>query len=214
VKRSVVLLLALVLVGCGGGGREHGTATLWVTQDRGEHVMYVGSIPAGLDGIQSVERTLKVTTRYGGRYLQTISGVSGSLSDQHDWFFFVDGIEGSRSAAEVRIKPGDVLWWDFRHWTPSTMSIPVIVGAYPHPFVDGGSTNVVATDVTVARRIARQVHGVVGPSVATQSLIIVRAAFPADHVAIRKSGKGYILELGTAIAAKLAVDEHALRYRF
>lgn len=213
-RRSIVLLLALVLAGCGGGGREHGRATLWVTKDRGAQVMYTGSIPAGTDGIQAVERKLKVTTRYGGRYVQSIDGVAGSLSGQRDWFFFVDGIEGSRSAAEVRIRPGDVLWWDFRHWTPSTMSIPLVAGAYPHPFVDGGSTNVVAADAAVARRIARQVHGVVGPSVATRSLIIVRATFSADHVLIRKSGNGYVLELGVAIATKLAADEHALRYRF
>lgn len=213
-KRSLVLLLALVLAGCGGGRRGHGTATLWVTQDRGARVMYTGTVPAGLDGIQAVERTVKVKTRYGGRYVQSINGVSGSLDDQRDWFYFVDGIEGGRSAAEVHIQAGDILWWDYRHWTPSTMSIPVVAGAYPHPFIDGGSTNVVAPNVAIAQRIARQVHGVVGPSVATRSLIIVRAAFPADHVAIRKSGEGYILELGLGIAAKLAADEHALRYRF
>jgi hypothetical protein len=44
--------------------------------------------------------------------------------------------------------------------------------------------------------------------------LLIRATFPADHVRIRKSGRGYVLELGTAIAAKLAADEHALRYRF
>jgi len=214
VKRPLVLLLALVLAGCGGGGREHGTATLWVTQNRGRHVMYTGSIPAGLDGIQAVERTLKVKTRYGGRYVQTINGVSGSLGDQRDWFFFVDGVEGDRRAAEVHIHAGEVLWWDYRHWTPSTMSIPVVVGAYPHPFVDGGGTRVVAPDAALAQRIARQVHGVVNANVPHRNSILIRAAYPANHVAIRKAGNGYVLELGVAIAAKLAPDEHALRYRF
>jgi len=214
VKRPLVLLLALVLTGCGGGGREHGTATLWVTQNRGRHVMYTGSIPAGLDGIQAVERTLKVKTRYGGRYVQTINGVSGSLGDQRDWFFFVDGVEGDRSAAEVHIHAGEVLWWDYRHWTPSTMSIPVVVGAYPHPFVDGGGTRVVASDAALAQRIARKVHGVVNANVPHRNSILIRAAYPANHVAIRKAGNGYVLELGVGIAAKLAADEHALRYRF
>jgi hypothetical protein len=214
VRRTLVLLLALVLAGCGGGGREQGTATLWVTQNRGAHVMYTGTIPAGLDGIQAVERTLKVKTRYGGRYVQTINGVSGSLADQRDWFFFVDGIEGDRSAAEVHIHPGDILWWDYRRWTPSTMSIPVVVGAYPHPFVDGGATRVVAADASVAQRIAREVHGVVNSRVPHRNSIIVRATYPANHVAIRKAGKGYVLELGLGIATKLAADEHALRFRF
>ena len=68
VRLAAVLALALALAGCGGGGREHGTATLWVTRDRGGQVVFAGSVPAGLDGIQAVERKLKVTTRYGGRY--------------------------------------------------------------------------------------------------------------------------------------------------
>ena len=46
-RHAVVLLLALVLAGCGSGGRGHGTATLWVTRDRGTHVVYAGEAPAG-----------------------------------------------------------------------------------------------------------------------------------------------------------------------
>ncbi len=214
-RRSALLLLALVLAGCGGGGRAHGTATLWVTEGRGGHVVFAGSVPAGLDGIQTVEKKLKVTTRYGGRYVQSIDGISGSLNAQRDWFFFVNGIEGNRSAAEVRIRPGAVLWWDYRHWTPSTESIPVVAGAYPHPFVDGGGrTSVVAKDRTLARKIARQVHGIVNSPVTLRNFILIGGAYPPDHVAIHKFRNGYVLELGERVARRLAADEHALRFRF
>ena len=108
-----------------------------MTRDRGAHVLYAGPVPAGLDGIQAVERKLKVTTRYGGRYLQSVNGIAGSLTQQRDWFFFVNGIEGDRSAAEVTIHPGDVLWWDYRSWNGATMHVPVVVGAYPEPFLHG-----------------------------------------------------------------------------
>jgi hypothetical protein len=101
VRRTLVLVLALALAGCGGSGRGHGTATLWVTQDRGAHVIFAGKVPAGSDGIRTVQGKLKVTTRYGGRYLQSIDGLAGSLTEQQDWFFYVNGIEGGRSAAEV-----------------------------------------------------------------------------------------------------------------
>ena len=37
-----------------------------------------------------------MTTRYGGRFLQSIDGIYGSLTGQRDWFFFVNGIEGDR----------------------------------------------------------------------------------------------------------------------
>jgi Domain of unknown function (DUF4430) len=214
VKRAVLLLLALVLVGCGGGGRGHGTATLWVTRDRGAHVIFAGRVPAGLDGIRTVERKLEVTTRYGGRYVQSIDGIAGSLSAQRDWFFFVDGVEGNRSAAEVTVHAGDVLWWDYRHWTPRTMSIPVVAGAYPHPFVDHGRTDVVAGDRRLAARIAREVHGVVNSNVPRRNSILIGGAYPPDRVAIRRFRHGYVLELGLTAARRLAADPTALRFRF
>ena len=205
-------LLALVLAGCGGGGREHGTATLWVTTDRGAHVDFAGDVPAGLNAIQVVERKLKVTTRYGGRYLQSIGGVEGSLSAQRAWFFFVNGVEGERSAAEVKVKPGDVVWWDYRRWTGSTMHIPVVVGAYPHPFVDGRTS--VVGPAALARPIAQQVHGVVNAKRVLRNFIVIGGKLAPATVHIRPFRKGYLLELGTAAAQRLAHDPHALRYRF
>ncbi|HEY6963386.1 MAG TPA: DUF4430 domain-containing protein [Gaiellaceae bacterium] len=211
-RHTFVLALALVLAGCGGGGRARGTATLWVTENRGAHVVFSGDVGAGLNGIQTVERKLKVSTRYGGRYLQSIDGIAGSLSHQRDWFFYVNGLEGDRSAAEVKIHPGDLLWWDYRHWTPSTEHIPVVAGAWPRPFT--ASTSVVANDRALARRIARQVHGVVDAKTTRRNFVLIGPSYPPNHVRIYPFRKGYVLELGTAIAKKLAADPHALRYRF
>ena len=210
--RRAVLLLALVLAGCGADGRAHGTATLWVTRDRGARVLFAGDVPAGLNGIQTVERKLKVTTRYGGRYVQSIDGLAGSLVTQRDWFFYVNGIEGDRSAAEVRVRGGDVLWWDYRRWTPATIDIPVVAGSYPEPFLHSGPTRVVG-DPSLARPIARQVHGTVGGR-ARRSVIVIGGRVEPDTVHITSTRRGYRLELGTAVARRLAADPTALRYRF
>src|SRR5262249_1585057 len=86
VRWGAVLLLALFLAGCGAGEGGHGTATLWVTRDHGGQVLYTGTVPAGLTAMQALERKLKVSTRYGGRFVQSIDGVSGSASGQRDWF--------------------------------------------------------------------------------------------------------------------------------
>ena len=80
-RRAVVLLLAFVVAGC-GGEREHGTATLWVTKDRGAHVVYAGHVPAGLTAMQALDRKLEITTRYGGRFVQSIGGVEGIVVEQ------------------------------------------------------------------------------------------------------------------------------------
>jgi len=216
VRTTLIVALALVLAGCGGGGREHGTATLWVTRDRGAHVLYAGSVPAGLDGIQAVERKLKVTTRYGGRFLQSIDGVSGSLSDERDWFFFVNGVEGDRSATEVTMRPGDVLWWDYRSWSGSAMSVPVVLGAYPEPFVHGlpGKTSVIGADRKLAAQIAAQVHGVVNAKSNPRNYIVIGGTLPPQTARIKRFRNGALLELGTTVAERLARDPHALRFRY
>jgi hypothetical protein len=213
VRSTLVLVLALALAGCGGSGRGHGTATLWVTTDRGAHVVFSGPVPAGSDGIRTVEGKLKVTTRYGGRYLQSVNGMSGSLAQQRDWFYFLNGIEGNRSAAEVTIHPGDVLWWDFRAWTGATMHVPVVAGAYPEPFL-GQPTSVVAADHALAAKIAKQVHGVVNAKTPLRNYIVIGGKLPANAVHIRAFRKGVVLELGTGIARRLAADPLTLRYRY
>ena len=211
--RVAVLLLTLVLASCGGDARGHGTATLWVTRDRGAHVIFSGLVPAGENGIRAVQQKLKITTRYGGRYLQSVNGLEGSLAGQRDWFYFLDGVEGGVSAADVTLRPGDVLWWDFRHWTPATMHIPVVAGAYPQPF-RRGRTSVVSKRRAVAARLAAEVHGVVNSHRPVRNYIIVGEAFAPQHVHISRFRNGVVLELGTAVARRLAGDPTALRYRF
>jgi hypothetical protein len=186
---------------------------LWVTTDRGAHVVFSGSVPAGSDGIRTVQSKLKVTTRYGGRYLQSVNGVAGSLTQQRDWFFYVNGIEGDRSAAEVTIHPGDVLWWDYRHWNGATMHVPVVAGAYPKPFL-GESTSVVSSDRALAAKIAKQVHGVVNAKAPLRNFIIIGGNVPASSARIKPFRKGFVLELGLEMARQLATNPTALRYRF
>ena len=214
-RRAVPLLLALVVAGC-GGAREHGTATLWVTRDRGTHVLYTGRVPAGLNAMQALDRKLAITTRYGGRYLQSVNGLEGSLTKQRDWFFFVDGVEGDRSAAEVRLHAGDVLWWDYRHWTGATMDVPFVVGSYPEPFLHGlpGKTSVVGSDRGLAVAIAAQVHGVVNAKLTPRNFIVIGAKLPPNTARITRFRNGVMLELGIAAARKVARDPHALRYRY
>ena len=135
VRLAASVLAVASLSGCASGG-GHGKATIWVTRDRGTHVMLVGRVPAGLTAMQGLDRVADIRTRYAGRYVQAIDGVGGSLTKQRDWFYFINGYEADRSAAEYRLHAGDVEWWDFRSWK-TQMQQPVVVGAFPEPFVHG-----------------------------------------------------------------------------
>ena len=136
--RRVLALLVLVvaLAGCGGSG-DGGEATLWVTQDRGAELIVTASVPSGLTVMQALRRSADVDAGYGGRFVESIEGVDADAGARRDWFYFVNGIEADRGAAEYRVRPGDVIWWDYRSWTGDAMREPVVVGAFPEPFLHG-----------------------------------------------------------------------------
>jgi hypothetical protein len=133
---ALLLAAACLLVGCGEEAAGDGKAQLWVTRDRGSEVVLTATVPAGISALEALRRETEVETRYGGRFVQAINGVEGDLSDQHDWFWFVNGYEGDRSAADYDLHDGDVLWWDHRSWAEEQRQ-PVVIGAFPEPFLHG-----------------------------------------------------------------------------
>ena len=135
-RRFAALLILCLLAGCGGSREEAGTARLWVTRDRGQELVLEAEVPAGQTLMRALASELDIETRYGGRFLQSAAGLEGSLDDQRDWFWFVNGYEGDRSAAEYRLRDGDVAWWDYRAWDREGEA-RVVVGAFPEPFVHG-----------------------------------------------------------------------------
>ncbi len=116
--------------------RGEGTAQLWVTRDRGAKLLVDTKVEAGQTLMRALASETDVKTRYGGRYVQAVNGIEGSLSAQRDWFWFVNGYEGDRSAASYRLHDGDVAWLDYRGWQREGEA-RVVVGAFPEPFVHG-----------------------------------------------------------------------------
>jgi hypothetical protein len=135
-------LCVLVLAGCGlGPGAERGGgAELRVTRDFGHERLGAVRVKEVRED-QTVMRLLRsrfdVATRYGGRFVQSIDGLEGNgAGGQADWFFWVNGVEADKGAAEWNVDPGDRIQWDYRDWG-AAMRVPAIVGAYPEPFVSG-----------------------------------------------------------------------------
>jgi hypothetical protein len=209
------LLIAAVLAGCGGAtAGSGGQASLWVTRDHGAQVMLVRTVPAGLSAMQALKRVAHVDTRYGGRYVQAIEGLDGSLSARRDWFYFVNGIEADRGAAEYRLRPGDVEWWDYRSWEHE-MRAPVVVGAFPEPFLHGYDGKVRPAIVVGrgagARAIARLLRGRVART-APKRANVFRLVGGASRFTARLRDGGGVEFLFSGDAMRLA--QHPAMYRF
>lgn len=147
-RRSLVVglaALALGLAGCGlGAGRSASGVRLTVSDDFGRHTLVDSAHPraGGADTVMRLlERNARVTTAYGGGFVESIDGLSGGQAGGRpiDWFYYVNGTEASQGAAATALHSGDVVWWDRHDWS-ATMHIPAVIGSFPEPFLHGTGT--------------------------------------------------------------------------
>jgi len=139
---ALALAAALASGGCGlGPGEERrGHVELRVTREFGHRLLHATTrdrVRPGDTVMRLVQSGARVETAYGGGFVQSIDGLEGrGGGGRHDWFYFVNGLEGDVGAADRRVRPGDVVQWDYRRWS-GAMSVPAIVGAFPEPLVSG-----------------------------------------------------------------------------
>jgi hypothetical protein len=193
-RLAAVAVLAAAFAGCGSTTGSGGRATVWVTRDRGAHVLHVAGVPAGVSAMQALDRVASVKTRFGGRYVRAVDGVEEK--GRRAWFYYVNGYLADRSAADYRLRSGDVEWWDYRSWR-DPLDDAVVVGAFPEPFRHGYEgrrrrTVVVSSDRALGRRVARLVHGRLAAAAPPGANVIelVGSARPRFRAVLRRSGPG------------------------
>jgi hypothetical protein len=171
----VALAAATTTAGCGfgPGPSTEGDATLTVTHDYGgERVLEATDAdpPESETVLRMLDREAEITTRYGGGFVQSIDGVAGSIDGGRtsDWFFFVNGIESDRGAAEVAVRGGDRIWWDYRDWTDA-LRTPAVVGSWPEPFAQE-SAGEEAIPVRVVCDALRRICGQVAERLAEEGV--------------------------------------------
>ena len=136
-------VLAAVVAGCGAGaGTAPSQTELLITRDYGTRGVAQNDQPK-VGGSDTVMRLLqrnvpKVSTRYGGGFVQSIDGLSGGRKDGRpfDWFFYVNGVESDQGATAVKVHAGDHVWWDYHDWG-AIDRVPAVVGSFPEPFLHG-----------------------------------------------------------------------------
>ncbi|HTY96804.1 MAG TPA: DUF4430 domain-containing protein [Solirubrobacteraceae bacterium] len=138
----LALLVLVSLGGCGlGAGASPGQVAVTVTSEFGQRQL-PGPAALKVVGQETVmsllERNYTVSTRYGGKFVQSIGGLSGGSEGGQpvDWFYYVNGVEAPKGAAATNVNPGDQIWWDHHDWS-QTESVPAVVGSFPEPFLRG-----------------------------------------------------------------------------
>lgn len=133
---------ALATAGCGvGAGDEAGEVSLTVTRDFGAERL-VGPLRETVTESDTVMRVLdreaEISTRYGGGFVSSIEGLAEAVRGgrRHDWFFYVNGVESSRGAADFDLRGGEAIWWDYHDWSAAPR-VPAVVGSFPRPLRDG-----------------------------------------------------------------------------
>jgi len=174
-------LAAAALAACGAGaGAPSSDARLLVTGDFGRTVVVREDVPEvrGADTvIRLLQRNAKVATRYGGGFVSSIDGLAGGQRGGRpvDWFFYVDGVLSDRGAAQVRVRDGDVIWWDHHDWGSGPGSGSAVVGSFPAPFTS---------------RAALACVPATAPACATTRAALARAAARVDDVEPAALGSG------------------------
>ena len=138
--RLLAALLLVLAAGCGHGATAPATGPaavhVTVSRDYGSVVLGVHTTPAGESALNGLRRVSRVGTSYGGRFVESIDGLSGDRSAGSDWLYFINGIAPDSGAADIQLHPGDREWWDRRYWS-DLVQTPVAIGAWPEPFVHG-----------------------------------------------------------------------------
>ncbi len=216
-RLALLLAAACLLAGCGEEAAGEGSARLWITRDRGSEIVMDTTVPAGISAMEALRRKADVETRYGGRFVQSIEGIEGDVGEQHDWFWFLNGYEADLSAADFQLHDGDVLWWDHRSWE-GQMRQPVVVGAFPEPFLHGwgGRARPVVVEgagSSLRRRLAALVGSNEKTSGDPNRLVVVDGA--GLRARLRGSpGDPVVFELGRETAERLLEEPSLTRYRY
>jgi hypothetical protein len=181
--------VAVALAGCGLGAGK-GTSDVAVTVTRDFGTASVGSanesrVPGSQTVMRLLERSFRVTSRFGGGFVQSIDGHSGT-SSRRDWFYYVNGLQATLGAAGTAVHRGDRIWWDLHDWT-ATDSIPAVVGSFPEPFVHGTggrrlpTTLACATDAKAAcQRVGAEFQSLRIPTPA----VLIGTGSGADSLAV------------------------------
>ena len=124
---SPLVVLAVAISACASSSKDGtdsaGTArtdaaAVLVTRGCGRAVVVPRTdVRAGETAMQALRRVADVDAGSGGKFVTAIEGVGQNAKKKLAWLFYVNGAMAEKGAAEIKLSPGDVEWWDLHNWT-------------------------------------------------------------------------------------------------
>jgi hypothetical protein len=190
---ATAIALALATGGCGLGPGP-GTSDVSLTVTRAFGTAPVGQVtakqvPGSETVMRMLERHFRVDTRYGGGFVESINGLSGT-SSKLDWFYYVNGVQAPIGAATTAVHKGDRIWWDLHDWS-AAQSTPAVVGSFPEPFLHGTG----GRRLPVALECASDVSAAC--NTASRELTALRVPFASQVIGAGSGTDSLTLEVGT-----------------
>ena len=175
------LATTVACAGCGfGPGIGTGAVQLHVTENFGATTLKStdGRITGSETDMQLLQRHASVGTRYGGGYVESIDGHSGT-GHHYDWFYYVNGIQATKGAAATKVDKGDDVWFDLHDWQASgSNGVPAVVGEFPEPFQNGTGGRRYPSEISCSPRL-------------TASCAQITAQFTRRHIPLSPANPGY-----------------------
>ena len=182
------------------------------------------TVPAGQTLLRALRSQTEVKTRYGGGFVQSIEGVEGNLRRHQDWFWFVNGLIGDRSASSYRLRDGDIAWWDYRDWSDDAGELEVVAGAFPEPFLHGyaGKTRdaAIVYDSKAlepqARALGKLIHAkaLTADEIGNANVLFLTKADVPLSATSSGAGKPVRFVIGPTAAKRLLADPKLVRFRY
>ena len=124
--------------------QEKAQVHLVVSRDYGESMIFNQwvSVQERQDALNLTTAYLDVKTSYGGSFINSINGLESGYTgkigkrEKSDWFLYFNGVLAGTGAGNIKVKNGDVVWWDYHDWGAAAFT-PAMIGAFPHPFSKG-----------------------------------------------------------------------------
>jgi hypothetical protein len=204
------LACAFAAAGCGlGPGPSIGDVQLTVTRDYGSDSLLHRNDSEARESdtaMRLLDRSAEISTRYGGRFVQSIDGIEGTIhgGDPSDWFFYVNGVESPIGAADYALHGGDRVWWDYRDWS-AAMRVPAVVGAFPEPFAHGyeGEPRRVSFECDASAPVCEAVRSRIAPAAPQAKGAPIRV-LTGTWGRLRRDGAAALIEHGPSYSGVFA----------